>query len=330
MPKTKSAPSNRGSSRKKTEQKVAAAPEKPRVLKRKQHRFFRFGKSTEQQVRHLPSSAQITRQSANLLWLHKKIFGGILLIYAALQLILVQGILGTNFSETSDAVKEVFGNSWHGLASGFTSFSLLVSSAGQANTAESSVYQTILLLLVSLAVIWALRQIVAGRIIRIRDAYYKGMYPLVPFLIVLAVISLQTIPLLVGAWLYQTVIGNGIATSLIEQIFWLLVLLLLATASLYMICSSLFALYIVTLPEMTPVKALRSASGLVSHSRLSVFRKLVFLTIIILLALVCIVLPVILVAAPAAPYVFYIYTVLMVGFVHSYLYSLYRELLLNE
>lgn len=319
---SKAAPKNKPAA------KVASrSAEKPRKLQQPSYRSFRLSKRIKHPGRPLPSAWKLLKHSIRLLWQHKVLFGGVLIVYALLQLILVQGILGADFTQTSELVDEAFGNQWSGLASGLTLFSYLVSSAGQTETAEANVYQSLLLLLVSLAIIWTLRQVQAGHAVRIRDAYYRGMYPLVPFILVLLVILLQIVPLLIGAWLYQTVVANGIAVSGIEHAFWVIIFALFATLSIYMICSSLFALYIATLPDMTPIKALRSARGLVLHRRWSVLRKLLFLLLFVVIVLALVLVPVIIIYAPAAPIVFYTLTVLAVGFIHTYLYGLYRELL---
>src|SRR5690606_28518012 len=118
--------------------------------------------------------------------------------------------------------------------------------------------QMLLLLIASLAIIWALRKTHGDVKVRARDAFYQGMYPLIPFILVLLVIGLQLLPLLLGSSLYSLVTTNGIAVHAIEQTAWLLLFGGLSLLSLYMLSSSLFALYIVTLPNMTPMKALRS------------------------------------------------------------------------
>ena len=90
------------------------------------------------------------------------------------------------------------------------------------------------------------------------------MYPLIPFILVLLVCCLQLLPLIIGSSLYSLVVSNGIAVQPIEKFVWALLFASLALLSLYMITSSLFALYISTLPDMTPMKALRSARELVA------------------------------------------------------------------
>jgi hypothetical protein len=311
--------------------KSATAPKpKVRKLKKQQYKSFRLSKRIRYEGPNLPSAIQLARRSVQLFWQHKILFGGVLLVYGLLQLLLVQGVVKTDFSQVKQATDDLFGSQWHGVAGGLTAFSYLLSSIGQTNSSESTIYQTVLFIISSLAFIWMLRQAIAGHVIRIRDAYYKGMYPLVPFILVLTVITLQLIPLLIGAWLYTVVTANGIAVSTVEHVFWLLIFALFSLLSAYMICSSLFALYVVTLPDMTPMKALRSARGLVLHRRWMVGRKLLFLALIVVIVFSIIMLPVIIVLPVIVPVVFYILSVLAVGFVHVYIYTLYRELLRDE
>lgn len=278
----------------------------------------------------LPSIYWLTKASAKTLWLHKGLFAGITLIFGLLNLLLVQGIAGA-----SDAVglkqtlDEVFTGNFGSLASGLGVFALLISSAGNSSSETAGAYQVFLTLIGSLAMIWALRQIAAGSRIRIRDTYYKGMYPLVPFVLVLFVIGLQLIPLLIGSTLYSLVMTNGIAIYFIEKLLWAVLFGVLALITLYLLSSSLLALYIVTLPDMTPLKALRSARDLVKKQRWTVLRKIFAFPIILLVAAAIIMLPVIVWVTPLAQWMFFVLTMTGLLAFHTYMYTLYRELL-NE
>lgn len=298
-----------------------------RKIKRPAYKSFRLSKSLKHPAPALPASRTLIAQSTVRLWKEKKLFGGILAIYAVAQFLLVQGILATEFSTVADMFTQSLDNEYTGVTSGLALFAYLLGTSGQNVSAEGSVYQTLLLIIVSLALIWALRHVVAGKQVRIRDAYYKGMYPLIPFILILFVILLQLLPLLIGTWLYQTMIGAGIATTLVEQIFWLLIAGVFALLTVYMICSSLIALYISTLPDMTPMQALRSARGLVLHRRSSVFWRIFVLAFFVLAIVAIVVLPFIFLLPILAPYVFYFTGVVAVAIIHSYMYALYRELL---
>jgi hypothetical protein len=278
----------------------------------------------------LPNAWQLTKKTAQLLWRYRGLFIGITLVYGVLNLILVQGLAsGTDVNSLKHTLNQVFTGHLGSLASGLTVFVVLIGSAGNGSSQTAGAYQLFLALITSLAVIWALRQLLAGMQLRIRDAYYRGMYPLIPFILVLLVIGLQLLPLIIGAGLYSTVITNGIAVHLVEKALWLIVFALLVALTLYLISSSLFALYIVTLTDMTPLKALRSAKELVHNRRLSVLRKIIYLPVGLFIIAAIIMVPIIIVLTPLAQWIFFLLTMFSLVAVHAYMYTLYRELL-NE
>jgi hypothetical protein len=239
--------------------------------------------TAEKPAIRLPNAWQLTRTTALTLWDNRRLFVGLTLVYGLLNLVLVQGLSSsTDMTSLKHTLSQAFTGHLGSVASSLSVFVVLVDSAGNSSSPTAGVYQLLLALIVSLAVIWALRQRLAGHQIRVRDAYYRGMYPLIPFILVLIVVGLQLLPLLIGSTLYSLVISNGIAVNFIEKLIWLLVFALLALWTLYMLSSSLFALYIVTLPDMTPLKALRSARELVRHRRWTVLRKILCLPVILL------------------------------------------------
>jgi len=276
----------------------------------------------------LPKARKLFTATWRQLWSHKKLFGGIVLTYGLLNLLFVRGLSGsTDLTSLKDSLDGVLQGVGGKIASTTTSFVYLLASSGSGNTDASGVYQSILLVLCSLAFIWALRQVLADHTVRVRDSFYKGMYPLVPFLLVFLLIGVQLLPLAVGGGLYSTVIGNGIAVHAWEKALWLVLFIGLGLWSLRMITASMFALYIVTLPDMTPLRAYRSARQLVYGRRLYLWRKLIFLPMVLLVLAAVVEIPLILWATPLAAWVFFLLSMLALPVIHGYLYNLYREML---
>lgn len=272
----------------------------------------------------LPSAWSITNKAAELFWQNRTLFLGIAFVYALLTLLFV-GVANT---DSVESLKQSLGGN-SSIVNGINVFvNLIGTNSGSTNTATGA-YQFILAIIASLAIIWALRQTVAGVTIRIRDAFYKGMYALVPFILVLLLIGLELLPLLTGLVIFDQVISNGIAVVMFEKILWGMLLGLSALISLYLISSSIFALYIVTLPDMTPIKALRSARGIVKARRIVLIRKILFLPLLLFILAVVIALPFIIWIAAIAKAVVFIIGMLMLLVVHSYFFTLYRELI-NE
>jgi hypothetical protein len=188
-------------------------------------------------------------------------------------------------------------------------------------------YQIMLILLLSLVFIWTLRQVYAGQAVQLKDSFYRSMTPLVQFMLVVLVVLAQLLPLSIGLLIYSTAAANGLAVTILEQLLLGLLALILSAVSLYMLSSSFFALYIVTLPDMTPLAALRSARQLVRGRRLPVLLRILFLPFVMIVAAAAIIMPLILFVTPLAALVFYAITLLIWPLVHSYMYTLYRSML---
>lgn len=277
----------------------------------------------------ITGSFRLMGQAFQVLGRNWKLFGGIMFWYALLIVALTQGFqLVSNIQDTKDGITDMF-SGWGELATGTSLFIYLLGSGGENATATTAAYQAILAIIFSLVLIWALRQVYAeekGQI-RIRDGFYLGMTPLITFLLVLVVVAIQLIPVIIGATLYSTVLTGGIATTAVEFILWGSILFVLALVSFYLIASSLFALYIVTLPEMTPVHALRSARELVRYRRWVVLRKIIFLPIALVVMSAIVLVPLILFVTPVAGFVLFAVTMILLPVAHSYMYALYRALL---
>ena len=276
----------------------------------------------------LPSGYTLLLRTFRLMTENIKLLGGILLVYALVDLIFVGG----NSTSTSlPSAKASLLNLFHGhissLATGFTLFSFLAGSANTASTDAASAYEAMLLLVISVVFIWALRQVYAKQKVRIRDAFYTGTFPIVPYFLVLLVMGIQLLPFVIGAALYSNLLTGGYLVGPLQHYFAIVVLLLLAAWSLYMLCASIIALYVVTLPDMTPFKALKSARELVQFRRWVVLRKLLFLMVVVGIADTLILIPVAVFVTPIAMLLFLLLTALTVGVVHSYIYGLYREML---
>lgn len=301
---------------------------KTRKLKTPSYRSFRMSKSVKHEKPQTIGAIKLFRKSWQVLKKRRRLFFGIVAVYLLLTVVLVKGFgVSTGVVDLKDTLHDVFKGSTSQLATGFTLFAALLTSTGSGGSETSSLYQTMSLIITSLALIWALRQVMAGKKPAVRDAFYRGMSPLIPFLLVLGVVFLQMIPLLIGTWLYSVVIASGVAASVAEQAVWWICVGVLILLSFYMLTSSLFALYIVTLPDMTPMKALKSAREIVRYRRWLIMRKILALPILLLLCGGIIMVPLIIFVTPVAEWAFFILNMAVLAVIHSYMYTLYRELL---
>lgn len=285
----------------------------------------RFGRRSTTKTRpaKVPNVLIISKKSLSLLWRHKGVFLGIVAIYTALNIFLVRGLSGVvNLAPFKEIVTG--GN----LQQGIDLFAVLLQSSSNSSSSDAmGVIQACIFIVTSLAIIWTLRQVMIGERVRVRDGFYRGMYPLVPVILVIVVILLEFLPLIIGSFIYSLIISNGIATNFVELIPWGILYFIGLLTTLYLLTTSIIAAYIVTLPDMTPLKALRSAKELVIYRRWSVLRKLVFLPFALVILTIAIMLPLLLWLTPLAPWVFFGMSMLSIAVVHAYIYTLYRELL---
>jgi hypothetical protein len=315
---------------KKTISKKTANQPVPYDRKRKipKYKSFALSKRLPHPAGPLPSVRQLIKKSRKLLFSNKKALLIVLVIYAVLYVVLVRGFTSpVDVSSIKQSLNQSLGTAANKATFTSAVFASLLGASSASNSDTASTYQGILLIGLSLAVVWIFRQYAAGNKPTAKAALYLGMYPLVPFLLVLVVMALQTIPILLALFVYGVVITGGIAATGLEQGLWYIVFGGLFVLSLYMLCSSMFALYIVTLPEMTPLKALRSARQLVFSRRLNILVKLLVLPLLILIVLAIVVIPTIYFVPIAAPWVYFAVSLFSLLFLHAYLFSMYKELL---
>lgn len=290
----------------------------------------------QQRRQPLPNVLQITKKSLIIIGHNKKFFSLILLVYGLLKIAFSQGVISiSNLTNIKSDLHQIIQGHIAGVTNTVTALINAASTSFGGGTTSStsgssgSSMNTVLLVIASLAIIWSLRQLMSGEKIKVRDAFYKGMYPFVPFMLLLLLITVQLIPFLIGYGLNSIFNINGILATSFEQYIWYIVYGLLICISLFWLSSSLLSLYIVTLPNMTPLSALRMARDLVRYRRLDIVLNVFFLPIILLVMIAVIILPVVLFATAVTPYVFFVLTLFILLEIHTYMYTLYRELL-NE
>lgn len=300
------------------------------VRKRKPayYRHFRLSKRIESSAqKNLPSVRTLVRAAWQQIWRNKRLFFGLTAIYLLLNIALVRGLANTidiNSLRDDLAVAEVDGIALHAALLG-----TVVSSAGGAATEAGGLYQSFLLLVFALAFIWLLRQTsepTKERLL-IRQPLYEGMQPLIPFIMVMLVVSLQLLPMLAGLGLFGIVQANGLAVTAVEQGIWVVLVALLTLLTFYMLSSSLMALMIITLPGTRPLTALRMARKVVAYRRWPIMRKILLLSLVVVFIYLLILFAIIMVAPWLAEWVVSALSALSLPIVLASFYKLYRSLI---
>jgi hypothetical protein len=236
--------------------------------------------------------------------------------------------LGSSFNlvDTKQSLVDIIGNS-NSLESSALLFGQLISSSSVSATNSSGAYHYFLVIIIILATIWLIRQIHNDNKPSLKNSLYNGMTPIVKFIVIIFVITLQLTPALIGGFLVGTVFNSGLAVTAFEKIVWIIFYAGLMLISLYMILSSLFAVAISTLDGVTPLVALRSSRDIVLHRRMKILARLIILLVLILIIYAVIFFPLILFVPTLAEPLFIVVSTFALIYGTAYIYNLYRQLL---
>lgn len=298
----------------------------PRKLKTGSYKSFTLQKPIKTAESKLPSSFKLLKGTFSVMKHNWKPFLGIIIIYGVLNLLLVQSFNASDIGKTKDNLDGINQGTFGGILSSTMLFIYMASASGNISNSTAGAYQLFLTLITSLALIWTLREIYADKKVRIRDGFYWGMYPLIPFILVILTAVIQLVPVIIAGYVYNLV-TSGIAATGVETLLWAITFVFFGIVSLYMLSSSLFALYIVCLPDVQPMEALKSARELVRYRRWTVMRKLIFLPIFLLISGAVLIIPLIYFAPVIAGATFLLTSMFGLPIIHGYIYRLYRELL---
>lgn len=278
----------------------------------------------------LPFIGKLLLDTFKNIWQHKRVFFGVIAIYLLLNIFFVKGL--TTALDVPAIKKELQQTSnLHGVELGATLLGVVAGSGGGITDA-AGVYQTIILIICTLAFIWLFRQThdlnPSNKLrIKVKQPFYEGMTQLIPFILLLVLVGIHLLPMLLGLSVFATVQVNGLAATTIEIILWGFFAFLLALFSFYLISASLFSLIIVTLPEMTPILAYKNAKKVVKNYRWVIMRKLLTFIIILIMLYGLVLLGIVLVIPFLAEWLMLIISAFTLPFSIGVGYKLYRSLL---
>lgn len=293
--------------------------------KKKRYRSFRLQKKIRPEPRDIPSVGELVKKMVQFLWQHKKVFLSIALIHILFYIVFIRSPLATDMSNVQTTIDAVLGEESHKTPGGVAAtLGTVLSTTGNS---ENQVVGAVSILLMSLVYIWAIRELHTKTHIKARDAYYQAMAPILSGALVCLVLSMQLIPFAVAALVYNIARTGGLFATGFEDLSFFLIAVFAGLLSLYWIVSTIIALYIVTLPGMYPMTALRSAKKLVQFQRFTIFKRIFSLPLVLgvfyLLALGI----VIFLVPERAFLVAEVMQFILLPIIHTYMYKLYRSLI---
>lgn len=298
-----------------------------RIRTSTKHKTFWLTKKQLIKRKKLPKISKLVKESNLLFWNNRWVFFRLALVFTVMEFVLVKG-LGSSLSliNYKGQVSEILGGG-NDFEVGILSFGQLLSSDIDKVGQASGVYHLLIIVLVILASLWIIRKINNGEKPKVKDAFYNGAHPIVPFLLLLFLIMLEFLPVIIGNYLINTVFSNGLAVTSFEKAVWIVFYIGLAMISLYMVLSSIFALIIVTLNDVIPVVALRSARNLVLNRRLMILSRFIVLLLIIGICISLIFLPLIIYLTIVVEPLFVFVSCIALIYSVIYIYNLYKQLL---
>ena len=277
-----------------------------------------------------------------MLWRNKKLFGGLMLSYFLIALAI--GGFGQQeaYDNLSGALSETGGELFEGNLGKISEAGVLLTTAIATGltpnvTEAQSVLGGLVVFFTWLATVWALRNVMAGRSVKVREAIYSSGSPVVSTMLVAFVLVLQLVPFALAVLVYNAAIYSEFISGGVEEMLLWIGLILLGVLSLYWITSTIFALVVVTLPGMYPMQAIRTAGDLVIGRRLRVLYRIIWVALLTIIAWLVIMIPIIMFDAwikqilpaiswvPLIPVILLLMSSVTIVWLAAYIYMLYRK-----
>lgn len=189
---------------------------------------------------------------------------------------------------------------------------------------SSTLVQFILFLVASLAFMWVLRKIRKLQNVKISEAYYQGTAQFVAMFLLIIWFVIFLLPASIGTTILS--IGLTASTTALELIIITGISLILFMFTVWLYAKYWPSFYIISLPGMRPISALKNASSLTKKHRLNITIQVGGFIIISLILLIIAILPLAFVVPAIVPYWVYILMFIIFATTHTFLFSIYRSL----
>jgi hypothetical protein len=310
---------------------------------RRPHRSFRITRRRDYaRSLQLPGLFAFTHHVNRTVWGYRRVLLWLGVVYAVLTIVLVGIGSQETYSALTSTLNETGAEIFQGNAGQLGEAALLFATIGTSGLTGSlsetqQVYAGILGLMVWLTTVWLLRNLLAGHKVRMRDGLYSAGAPIVSTFLVALVLLIQLLPIGLAAIGYSAASGAGLLNGGVEAMLFWVAAVLLGVLSLYWITSTFFALIMVTLPGMYPMRALRTAGDMVVGRRVRILGRILWMVLALAVAWAIVLIPIIMLDSwvkglwtqiewlPVIPVVLLIMGTVSAIWSSSYIYLLYRK-----
>lgn len=327
----------------KTSQILRSSVRLQNYLKRRPHRSFQLTRRRDyRRSLKLPGYIVFTIEVLKILWLHKRTYFNVVIVFSLFTAMLVGIASQDTFSEIAKVLRDGSTNIFSGGSGEIIQAGLLLIAGIQGDFTQlpseaQQIYAGTIFFITWLVVVWLLRAQLAGNKPSLRDALYSAGSPIISTAFVGIFFVIQLLPIGLAALVFDAIINTDIASTGVLAMIFSLAGMLLVILSLYLISSTFFALVIVTLPGMYPWKAIRAASDLVIGRRLRILLRLLWLALLIVIVWLVVMIPIVILSSlvqtsvtqigwvPIVPIMFVVMSTVTMVLASAYVYLLYRK-----
>lgn len=282
--------------------------------------------------------------SFRIIFKNWKIFLPLLILVVLLNVVFIGLMSESTYSQFKNVLDqtslEIAGGDIGNVAkAGLLLVSTITTGGLSGDSSEATViFEVIIFLIIWLVTIFILRHRLAGHKIKLRDALYNALTPLISTFVVFIVAIIQCIPIFFLIIVYSAAIQTDfLATPFYALVFFIFAIAMILISG-YLLSSSLIALIAVSAPGLYPMKALNTASDLMMGRRIRFIIRLIALIFTLALMWTIVMVPLIVfdlfmktfewtAGIPFIPICLTIMTCFTCIYITTYLYLYYRWML---
>lgn len=317
-------------------------------LSRRPHRSLRLSRRRDYiRPLNLPGYWLFTLSVIRVIKKNRKLFLLLTLVYALLTALLVGLASQDSYLTITDLLREtgdkLFEGDWGQVGeAGLLLTTVLSGGISETLTEGQQVYAVLIGLMTWLTTVWLLRNILASKVVKLRDGLYNSGASILSSFLVFLMIIIQLLPLAIALIGYSAASSTGLLNGGVEAMLFWLAAGLLTMLSIYWVTGTFLALVAVTLPGMYPFQAIQVAGDLVTGRRVKILFRVAWLILGILLTWIVVGVPVVLLDTwlkglwpaiewlPVVPVFMLVLSSLTIVWSASYVYLLYRGIIDND
>lgn len=272
-----------------------------------------------------------------MLWNRKWLYARFVLVFLVLSVIFIGALQADNISSVNETIdsatngSDVLGPVMRAVVTVGSSFS----GALNNNLSDAQyIYVSILFVLGMLTIVWLLRHQLAGKKLTLRDGLYSAAAPIMAEYVLLIIGIIQLIPAALVLLFYVSATTGGLLNGGIETAMFSLAIFLVIVLTLYFMMTTLFAMFIATIPGTHPLRAYRAARKIVAGQRLRLLLRLVWMLVIVLAACFIVLVPIVIIVNSvggsnswAIPLAYQLAVIMSTLYGTAYGYLLYRRMI---